>query len=554
MVRITQIKIPINGCNKKKRKNKENLPDLSDEICMLLKIKKDRLLNWKIIRRSIEARKKEALSYVYTVLVEVKNEAAILKQNNNKRITKAEVKKYRFPTGDEFRKTMRYRPVIAGSGPAGMMCGYFLAKYGYRPVILERGENIENRTESVKRFWDSGELNISSNVQFGEGGAGAFSDGKLNTGINDRYGRVEEVLRLFAENGAPSEIMYEAMPHVGTDKLFDVVRNLRKITESYGGEYRFNSCFNAIKENKGFIEGVYLSDGEFIPADVFVLAIGHSARDTMLMLHGSKIRMKAKSFAAGVRISHPQELINSVQWGDGYPESLGAAAYKLAVRLNDGRGAYTFCMCPGGYVVNASSEDKHLAVNGMSYSGRDSGYANSAVIVTLDPKDYLKYNNVFMPDELGAISFQRMLEKNAFNTASGAIPVQRFEDFIKGMPTRYSPLLPCTKGGWEFSDVSAVFPDFLKEGISEGIRKMGSKLKGFDMADALLYAAESRTSSPVRIERDDQTMQSNLKGLYPCGEGAGYAGGIISAAVDGIKTAEKIALTYKSYEQNSLIV
>ena len=533
MLRITQIKIAVD--DKQTR--------LEDKICGTLKIKRERLLSWKILRRSIEARRREKLSYVYTISAEIKGEAGFIRSNKNKNVSVEKNVKYKFNAAGT--KQMRGRPVVIGSGPAGLFCAYFLAENGYKPIILERGECIEKRTETVDAFWKGGKLNTESNVQFGEGGAGTFSDGKLNTGISDPSGRIKKVLETFVKFGAQDDILIDAKPHMGTDVLKEVIANMRRHIISRGGEFLFNTrADEIIVSADGTIKGVRAGDNIF-ETDICVAALGHSARDTMLMLCKKGITMEPKAFAVGVRIQHTQEFINRSQWGDNAPAELGSAAYNLSAKTKSGRGVYTFCMCPGGYVVNASSEDKMLAVNGMSYSGRASGYANSAVIVSVTPEDYLKYSDG-LPKELSAIAFQRNLERNAYNAAGGKIPVQRFEDFLQN--NKHQSVMPqfepCTKGQWEYSDVRNIFPEFISESLCEGITGMGERLKGFD-TDALLMGVESRTSSPVRILRDDR-FQSSIKGFYPCGEGAGYAGGITSAAVDGIKVAEAIAAEYNS--------
>lgn len=531
MIRITQIKIPVTD---KKTK-------IENKICDTLHIKTDQLINYKIVRRSIEARKHETLSYVYTVNAEIKNEKNVLKRSKNRNVSKFTETKYIFP--EPGKEMPKYRPVIIGFGPAGLFCAYFLAINGYRPVIFERGGKVEERSEAVKRFWESGILDKESNVQFGEGGAGTFSDGKLNTGVNDKSGRNNAVLELFVKYGAPEDILYDAKPHIGTDILHKVIKNIREAIISFGGTFYFNTKVDELIIKDGNISAVNTGDKTY-ETDVCVLAIGHSARDTMLMLHRKSVKMEAKSFAVGVRIQHSQKFINDSQWGPDAPKELGAAPYKLTAQLPDGRGIYTFCMCPGGYVVNASSEAGGLCVNGMSYSGRDSGNANSAVIVTVRPEDYLEYKTHEIPEELSAISFQRDLEKRAFKAANGKIPVQRYQDFKENKASVSSELEPCTKGSWEYSNLRNIFPDFLASDLETGIEELGKKLKDFDTPEALMMGVESRTSSPVRILRDD-SFQCNIRGLYSCGEGAGYAGGITSAAIDGLRTAEAIVRNYK---------
>lgn len=534
MLRISQIKIPV----------EKGSEALKKKICEELHVGQESIVSWKIVRKSIEARKREQLSFVYSVNVQVKNEKTVLKKYKGNKVTESKEKEYSLPESGAC--ALKDRPVIVGSGPAGLFCAYILAQKGYRPLILERGEKIEDRKQSVEKFWNGGELNLNSNVQFGEGGAGTFSDGKLNSGVTDRDGRIFYVLKSLAEHGAKEEILYDAKPHVGTDVLYHVVRNIRNSIIAAGGEFRFQSKVEDIVLKNNQLEELVLADKERIRTGICVGAIGHSARDTVEMLWKRGILMQPKAFAVGVRIQHPQEWINEAQWGKNYPENLGAAAYKLSAKSKDGRGVYSFCMCPGGYVVNASSEEKRLAVNGMSYSGRNSGFANGALLVTVNPEDYLSYNDGQLPKELSAIAFQRALEEKAFGAAEGKIPVQRFEDFKFGRLSKTSRFSPCTKGKWEFGDVKGIFPNFISEDLTEGIETLGKKLKKFSDEEALLMGVESRTSSPVRIFRDE-AGESNVKGFYPCGEGAGYAGGIVSAAVDGMKIAEAIIKKYKSF-------
>lgn len=531
MLKISQIKMPIES----------DYLQLEKKICELLRIDNSKLQDWQIDRKSIEARRNEKLSYVYSVLVSVKNEKAILSKNRKNNISKANNIEYSLPAHGE--AVLNSRPVIIGSGPAGLFCAYILTLAGFKPLILERGEMIEERKKTVENFWKTNKLNSESNVQFGEGGAGTFSDGKLNTGVNDKNGRIRLVLNTFVENGAPKNILYDAKPHVGTDILFDVVKNLRERIISNGGEFMFNSTAAKINISNDSISSLTLKDGSNINTHVCVAAIGHSARDTIFEFYNSGIEISAKAFAVGVRLQHPQEFINIAQWGKDYPKVLGSAPYNLSAKAIDKRGVYTFCMCPGGYVVNASSEENRLAVNGMSYSKRDSGFANSALIITVNPGDYISFNSRY-PDELGAIGFQRVLEENAYKAGNGLIPAQRFGDFKADKISTSNEFEPCTKGKWEYSNVRAIFPKFISEDIIQGIESMGRRIKGFDTENALLMGVESRTSSPVRIHRNEN-FESNIKGLYPCGEGAGYAGGIVSAAVDGIKVAEAIIKKFR---------
>ena len=390
---------------------------------------------------------------------------------------------------------------------------------------------MRERKGDVERFWETGILDPSSNVQFGEGGAGTFSDGKLNTLVKDSMGRNRFVLETFVRFGAPEDILWEQKPHIGTDILIEVVENMRNFIIKAGGEFRFHTQVTDLvpKENC-----LIVNDSERLETDAAVLAVGHSARDTFAMLYDRGIELEAKSFAVGVRIEHPQTLIDENMYGRKERGSLPAASYKLTEKLENKRGVYTFCMCPGGYVVNASSEPGHLAVNGMSYHGRAGKNANSAVIVTVTPEDYGSQH------PLSGVQFQRMLEKRAWEEGQGAIPVQRFDDYCHDRKTKeLGGITPDMKGQYTFGNVRRIFPEELAASIQEGIRKMDRKIQGFAADDALLSGVESRTSSPVRIVRGE-AFTSPVPWLYPCGEGAGYAGGITSAAMDGLKVAEAI--------------
>ncbi|MGC4019835.1 MAG: NAD(P)-binding protein [Muricomes sp.] len=515
--------------------------ELLDKICRHLRISREDLLDFEIQKQSIDARKKPDILFSYTVDVKVKQENQVFKKARNK-AQKAEVVQYQFPVSGE--NMLLHRPVIVGSGPAGLFCAYLLAKAGYAPIILERGGPVEERILDVEKFWESGHLNLSSNVQFGEGGAGTFSDGKLNTLVKDTKGRSRFVLQTFVEHGAPPSILYEQKPHIGTDILIDVVRNMRKSIEDMGGEFHFHSQVtdisleHATSEKKGKLKSVIINDRETIDSEICVFAIGHSARDTFKMLYDRQIPMEAKSFAVGVRIEHPQSMITENQYGKTTSGELPVASYKLTAQLENGRGAYTFCMCPGGYVVNASSEEGRLAVNGMSYHKRDGVNANSAVIVTVTPEDYKNTH------PLAGVEFQRMLEERAYAEGNGKVPVQCFADFQKKQPTKeLGDIVPQIKGAYALANVRNIFPEELGNSLEEGILLMDNKIHGFAREDAVLSGVESRTSSPVKIIRNEE-FESEAAGIYPCGEGAGYAGGITSAAMDGMKIAEAIIKKY----------
>lgn len=535
MLRIQQLKLPVQHTSKQ----------LYDKIIKTLRIRPDELIRYEIVRQSLDARGGE-LKYVYMVDVEVKREPTVLKKCP-RQVTKAARTWYQFPRSGEER--LIHRPVIIGTGPAGLFCGLMLARAGYAPILLERGQCAQEREKTVETFWKLGILNTRSNVQFGEGGAGTFSDGKLNTLVKDPAGRNRKVLELFVEAGAPEEILYVNKPHLGTDVLIGIVSHMREEIIRLGGEVRFGCQVTDLKLEDGAVRAVVVQrkDGrrkddacqmEILEADQVVLAIGHSARDTFAMLKDHRIPMQAKSFAVGVRMEHPQEMMNVSQYGKDYPSCLPAAAYKVTRQTGGGRGVYSFCMCPGGYVVNASSEEGHLAVNGMSYQARDSHNANSAMIVTVTPEDFGS------TDVLAGVEFQRKLERAAFGIGNGSIPVQLFGDFCQNTAsTALGEVDPCMKGKYELANVREIFPKELSAALEEGIRGCDSLIHGFSRKDAVLSGVESRTSSPVRILRNE-FFESDIRGLYPCGEGAGYAGGITSAAMDGLKIAEAIAKKY----------
>lgn len=519
--------------------------DLKKKICSTLRIREDALLSYIIRKQSLDARKKPELYYIYTVDVTVSKEKQILKRNKDKNVGLSDFKLYQYPEAGNLPLT--HRPVVIGSGPAGMFCAYLLAEMGYCPILLERGSSVEKRTKDVEAFWNEGVLNPNSNVQFGEGGAGTFSDGKLNTLVKDPFGRNRRVLEIFVKHGAPEEILYVNKPHIGTDILVDVVRNMRKHIISLGGEVRFHSQVTGIHFTENQLTGLTVTDTnskaeKLLPANTAVLAIGHSARDTFEMLYEKKLQMEAKSFAVGVRVEHSQKMIDFSQYGKERGDILPAASYKLTAQVENGRSAYTFCMCPGGYVVNASSEDERLAVNGMSYHDRNGENANSAVIVTVRPEDY--------PGEgpLSGVAFQRMLEEKAFKAGKGTVPVQLFGDFCKNQPSvKLGEVHPQIKGKYTLGNVRTIFPEEIANGIVQGITEFDHKIPGYAREDAVLSGVESRTSSPVRIVRGEN-FESNIQGIYPCGEGAGYAGGITSASMDGIKVAEAIVRKYQPFD------
>lgn len=558
MLRVNQVKVPVSHTEEQlKKKTAEMLRVIPADIREL-----------KIIRQSIDARRKPDIFYSYSVDVSVRGEEKILRRfaNKSSQVSRTEEEKYVFPKPGNRKREGAV--VIAGMGPAGLFCAYFLALHGYRPIVLERGRRVEERIADVEKFWETGVLNPVSNVQFGEGGAGTFSDGKLNTLVKDKGGRNRVVLETFVRFGAKPEICYEAKPHIGTDVLSGVVRNMREEIIRLGGEVRFESCVTGLSVEKGRIKGVVINNMEKLPCAQLVLAIGHSARDTFSMLYEKKLSMEAKAFAVGFRVAHPQSMINISQYGRERFEGLGAAPYKVAAQAENGRSVYSFCMCPGGYVVNASSEEGRTAVNGMSYSGRDGKNANSAIIVSVTPKDFGSEH------PLAGIEFQRKLEEKAYQAGGGKIPVQRYGDFREivsgnrrdsrsGQETEQTTgkvqenrwieqevaentekLQPQCKGEYAWADLSGILSQECNQAFVDGMTSFGHQIKGFDREDAILLGVESRTSSPVRILRDGASLQADIEGIYPCGEGAGYAGGITSAAMDGIRVAESIAAEF----------
>lgn len=527
MIRINQIKLAPDHSEK----------ELTDAIKKKLGHPKKEF-TYEIARQSVDGRNKPFVKYIYSVNVFFKDmdyvsEINFVKKVNNKDIMFTTENKYTFsPNNDTFKSR---KIVIAGSGPAGLFCGLMLARAGARPVIIERGLSVMDRCRKVDEFFENGKLDTECNVQFGEGGAGTFSDGKLNTQIKDSTGRIRKVLETFVEFGADKEILYSSKPHIGTDVLVDVVKNMRNEIIRLGGEVRFNCKMTDIVCENNRVTGIIVNDTDKIACDVLVLALGHSARDTFYMLNRNGIDMRAKAFAVGVRIEHPQKMIDEYAYGENIYE-LPAASYKVTHKAELGRGVYSFCMCPGGYVVNASSENERLCINGMSYSKRDSENANSAIVVTVTPDDYGDTS------PLSGIEFQRKLEEAAYTEGNGNIPCQTYKSFKEGtVCTGFANVVPVTKGGISIANLRNILPDYICRSIVEGIEGFSRQIPGFNMEDAILFAVESRTSSPVRIVRDDKSFMCNIEGIYPCGEGAGYAGGITSAAIDGIKIAEAIA-------------
>ena len=502
--------------------------DFSNLKPLVEKLLKCKLTSVKLHRKSVDARRKNDVHFCCSVLVECENEGKILKFNKN--ATPFTKKEY---VWQKCNATSFKRPVVVGFGPAGMFCALTLAKAGLKPIVIERGGKVEERTKAVKSFFEGGKLDHESNIQFGEGGAGTFSDGKLTTGIkNPRCATVIEVLN---QMGAGDNILTDAKPHIGTDVLVDVVRNIREKIISLGGEILFNTRLDEVVLNKGNVTSIKTNKGE-IPCEILVLATGHSARDTYKMILNSGADMVQKPFAVGVRIEHAQEDINKALYGEFYNhKNLSAADYKLACHLENGRGVFTFCMCPGGEVVNASSNIGGLAVNGMSNCKRDGANANSALLVGVETSDFPN------ADVLSGCDLQEQIEKAAFNILGGAVPINTVGNFVFGKEFKIGKIKPSVKPKFGYADFGEIFPDFVCESLREGIKEFGKKIKGFDSEDAILTAPETRSSAPVRILRNEN-FESNIKGLFPCGEGAGYAGGIVSAAVDGMTVAEAIIL------------
>ena len=521
-IRISSISLPV----------RHRPEDLKKKILSLLHLREQELLSFEIIKRSLDARKKDDIRRIYTVDVKTGKERQILKRNRDPKIAAAPSEVYTPPVSG--REKLPHRPVIIGAGPAGLFAGLLLAEQGYCPLILERGLPAEERKISVEHFWETGELDPESNVSFGEGGAGTFSDGKLNTMVKDSGGRNRKVLETFVRFGADREILWEQKPHVGTDRLIGIVSGIREEIRRLGGDVRFRAKAEHLVIREGKVTGVQLSGGETIPCEVLITAAGHSARDTFTAFLQDGVAMEAKAFAVGLRVQHSQRMIDLSQFGEKEADYLSPAAYKLTAKSRDQRGVYTFCMCPGGYVVDASSEPGRTAVNGMSYHGRASETANSAVIVSVTPEDF------GAPGPLAGIRFQQKLEERAFRAGSGRIPVQLYGDFRNGSVSReYGDVVPCFRGRTAFADLNPVLGPVLSGAFTDGMERFGQILKGFSGADTILAGVESRTSSPVRIPRNE-LFESGTKGLYPCGEGAGYAGGITSAAMDGLRVAEAV--------------
>ena len=561
MIRINQIKI--NVCPEEEKR---------EHICKKISsvIRDNNFKLKKIVKESIDARDKEALKYIYCVDIEASDEDKLLRRlKNNKNVSDISQQEYIFPVKNSCDvNKMNYKsPVIIGAGPAGYVCALWLARNGYRPIVIERGRGVDQRSIDVERFWQHGTINPNSNISFGEGGAGTFSDGKLTTGIKDRQYRIKQLLKDLIGFGADEAIAYVNKPHIGTDVLKTVMKNMRMEIIKLGGMVWFDSIFKDVisdgevksilvdvtgnVELDGMLKSInnkwkYRYEGKRVylelETDVLVLAIGHSSRDTFVTLNDRKIPMEAKAFAMGLRIEHEASLINRSQYGTSQEASyLPAASYKMTYRSSEGRSVYSFCMCPGGYVVNAASDTEQAVVNGMSYSDRGGSNSNSAIVVNVTPDDFVA-EGFGDKGVLSGMYYQMKYEKKAYEEGKSYIPVQLYKD-LKGeaISSDFGRIKPCIKGNYSMGRLNNCLPPYIIDAIIEAIEYYDTKLHGFADDEAVLSGIESRTSSPVRILRDENYM-SSISGIFPCGEGAGYAGGITSAAVDGMKVAEAWAM------------
>ncbi|NOY73189.1 MAG: NAD(P)/FAD-dependent oxidoreductase [Gammaproteobacteria bacterium] len=537
MLRLTEIQLPF----------EHSTDALKKAILERLELDESALSTFMIVKRSIDARKKNNILFIYAVDICIKNENEILEKFfNNKQLRVAPDRDYYFVA--QAPAKLETRPIIIGTGPCGIMAGLVLAQMGFKPIMVERGKKVRERTKDTWALWRRGQLHPESNVQFGEGGAGTFSDGKLYSQVKDPRHLGRKVLNEFVKAGAPKEILYISKPHIGTFRLVGMLEKIRDEIERLGGEFRFANRVSDFSIQQERITGIVFENGERLLSDYVVLAIGHSARDTFQRLHDRGVYMEAKPFSIGLRIEHPQSLIDQCRFGKfaGHPD-LGSADYKLIHHCTNGRSVYSFCMCPGGTVVAATSEKGCVVTNGMSQYSRNEQNANSGIVVGITPEDFPSQQ------PLAGIDLQRQLEQHAFELGgkSYAAPCQLLGDFLQGkVSTKLGSVHPSYTPGIHLTDLSSLLPGYATEAIREALPVFDKKIKGFAMHDALLTAVETRTSSPVRIKRDKKSFQSiNVQGLYPAGEGAGYAGGILSAAIDGIAVAEAIALDIVSDDQ-----
>lgn len=514
---------------------KHSEKDILNKIVRTLNIKKEHIKSYEISKKSVDARKKESICYIYSFKI-IFNSSVPKKVYKNKNLIKTKEYKYEFSSIKS-----HIRPIIVGSGPSGLFCAYVLAKSGLRPIVIERGKKVQGRIKDIQELMETGKLNINSNIQFGEGGAGTFSDGKLTTGVKDH--RKSFIMETFVKMGGPKDILYSNKPHIGTDMLVDVVENLRNSIISLGGEFLFETCLVDIIHSNKEIKSIRVRDNEKtynIDAKVLVLAIGHSSRDTFEMLYKKGIEIEEKPFAVGFRIEHRQDFINYSMYGN-YKDELLAAEYKLAVNLeNQNRSVYSFCMCPGGYVVPAQSEKNTIVTNGMSNYARNGENANSGILVSVNRNDFHKFTGDRGP--LSGMYFQRQLEERAYEIGgkSCAAPVQLTTDYLNNVKSeKIGMVKPSFKPNICLANLNEIFPSELNQALHLGLKEMNNKIYGFTLNDSILTAVETRSSSPIRIFRDHE-FNSNINGIIPCGEGCGYAGGITSSSIDGIKCAEKI--------------